>query len=193
MSSQFLSTINIPHFLQKVAIFSVVIDFALCETPILASTTVGEVNTYTYNDELVNNTINSVNIVMEQGPLALFTHTTTELLLSSIGSGDMSALYQIAVGALTGAAMTRGVVAAGAVYLLAWLVGSIYSTLITLGQVMGMSPENLSYLVKPILGRGLTQDDLDMVERILVDAIDVYGAWAKSIDNKWRGEIVDKP
>jgi len=186
MCSQFLSTINILHFLQ-VAIFSVVVEVAFCETPIIASTTVGEVNTYTYNDELVNNTINSV---MEQGPLALFTHTTTDLLLSSIGSGDMSALYQIAVGALTGAAMTRGVVAAGAVYLLAWLVGSIYSTLITLGQVVGMSPENLSYLVKPILGRGLTQDDLDMVERILVDAIDVYGAWAKSIDNKWRGEII---
>jgi len=112
-------------------------------------------------------------------PLSQFTKSTTDLLLAS-SSGDMSKLYQVAVGALTGAAMTKGVFAAGAVYILASFLGSLSSFLTALLKMLGLSADRVvADLAVPLLGRTVTRADLDMVETFLVDAIDVYGAWNK--------------
>jgi len=112
-------------------------------------------------------------------PLSQFTKSTTDLLLAS-SSGDMSKLYQVAVGALTGAAMTKGVFAAGAVYILASFLGSLSSFLTALLKMFGLSADRVvADLAVPLLGRTVTRADLDMVETFLVDAIDVYGAWNK--------------
>jgi len=111
--------------------------------------------------------------------LSQFTKSTTDLLLAS-SSGDMSKLYQVAVGALTGAAMTKGVFAAGAVYILASFLGSLSSFLTALLKMLGLSADRVvADLAVPLLGRTVTRADLDMVETFLVDAIDVYGAWNK--------------
>jgi len=112
-------------------------------------------------------------------PLSQFTKSTTDLLLAS-SSGDMSKLYQVAVGALTGAAMTKGVFAAGAVYILASFLGSLSAFLTALLKMLGLSADRVvADLAVPLLGRTVTRADLDMVETFLVDAIDVYGAWNK--------------
>jgi len=112
-------------------------------------------------------------------PLSQFTKSTTDLLLAS-SSGDMSKLYQVAVGALTVAAMTKGVFAAGAVYILASFLGSLSAFLTALLKMLGLSADRVvADLAVPLLGRTVTRADLDMVETFLVDAIDVYGAWNK--------------
>jgi len=99
-------------------------------------------------------------------------------------SDDVFRVYHVVVGALTGAAMTKGVFVGGAVYLLAWLVGGVYSALSYLLEVLGMTVNDV---IAPVLGRDITKADLDRLETILMDAIDVYGEWSHKIEEKWGG------
>jgi len=73
---------------------------------------------------------------------------------------------RIAVGALSGAMLGQGLLASGTVYLVNWFLGSLASLL---------PLEVVEYL----LGRHVLLQDVDFIERILIDAVEVYGAWSR--------------
>merc|ERR1712168_876100 len=73
---------------------------------------------------------------------------------------------RVTVGALSGAVMGQGLLAKGTVYLVNWFLGS-------LAHLVPMD------IVEYLLGRHVVLQDVDFVERMILDILEVYGAWTR--------------
>merc|ERR1712168_1431954 len=73
---------------------------------------------------------------------------------------------RVTVGALSGAVMGQGLLAKGTVYLVNWFLGS-------LAPLVPMD------IVEYLLGRHVVLQDVDFVERMILDILEVYGAWTR--------------